>query len=133
MITQLYGYFNIESSFTVFFFKLNETFLFVFFNENSSNHNEQIKVRRPFFNPFFRLLQSLMTEFNREQEAFIKGKSRNCEGVLPPWAGYPEEETLKEEILSLSTVRSLLSHSSSNLCRRSRPSQFQRFFTFCLL
>jgi len=45
-----------------------------------------------------------LTEFNKEQEAFIKGKNKNTEEALPPWVGYPEEETLKEEILSLSTV-----------------------------
>lgn len=32
-------------------------------------------------------------------------KNRNAEEALPPWVGYPEEETLKEEILSLSTDR----------------------------
>jgi len=48
---------------------------------------------------------NLLTEFNKEQEAFIKGKNKNAEDALPPWVGYPEEETLKEEILSLSTDR----------------------------
>jgi len=48
---------------------------------------------------------NLLTEFNKEQEAFIKGKNKNTEEALPPWVGYPEEETLKEEILSLSTDR----------------------------
>jgi len=46
-----------------------------------------------------------LTEFNKEQDAFIKAKNRNAEEALPPWVGYPEEETLKEEILSLSTDR----------------------------
>jgi hypothetical protein len=27
------------------------------------------------------------------------------EGSIPPWVGYPEEEALKAEILSLSTVK----------------------------
>jgi hypothetical protein len=45
-----------------------------------------------------------LSEFNKEQEAFIKGK-KNGEPALPPWAGYPDEEALKAEILSLSTVR----------------------------
>jgi hypothetical protein len=30
------------------------------------------------------------------------------EGSIPPWVGYPEEEALKAEILSLSTVRDWL-------------------------
>ena len=49
------------------------------------------------------VLQSLLTEFNKEQEAFIKSKNKAGE-ALPPWVGYPEEDALKEEILSLSTV-----------------------------
>lgn len=32
-------------------------------------------------------------------------KNKTTEEALPPWVGYPEEETLKEEILSLSTDR----------------------------
>jgi len=48
---------------------------------------------------------NLLTEFNKEQEAFIKAKNKTTEEALPPWVGYPEEETLKEEILSLSTDR----------------------------
>ena len=49
-------------------------------------------------------MQSLLTEFNKEQEAFIKAKGGKGGEALPPWVGYPEEEKLKEEILSLSTV-----------------------------
>ena len=51
----------------------------------------------------------MLTEFNKEQEAFIKGKHKGSEGVLAPWIGYPDEEALKAEILSLSTVIRALS------------------------
>lgn len=47
---------------------------------------------------------SILSEFNKEQEAFIKGK-KSGEAAVAPWVGYPEEETLKAEILSLSTER----------------------------
>ncbi|XP_071445649.1 synapse-associated protein 1 isoform X2 [Hetaerina americana] len=55
---------------------------------------------------------SILGEFNREQEAFIKEKQRAgggegiSDGTTPaPWVGYPNEEALKEQILSLSTDR----------------------------
>ncbi|XP_046404528.1 synapse-associated protein of 47 kDa isoform X3 [Ischnura elegans] len=55
---------------------------------------------------------SILGEFNREQEAFIKEKQRAgggegiSDGTTPaPWVGYPNEEALKEQILSLSTER----------------------------
>lgn len=48
---------------------------------------------------------AILTEFNKEQEAFIKSKQKGCDGALAPWAGYPDEEALKAEILSLSTDR----------------------------
>lgn len=50
------------------------------------------------------LLQTLLSEFNKEQEAFIKAKGGKGGEALPPWVGYPDEEGLKEEILALSTV-----------------------------
>ena len=55
---------------------------------------------------FFHILyvQSILSEFNKEQEAFIKSKNKNMEGALAPWVGYPDEDALKAEILSLSTV-----------------------------
>ncbi|KAG8230945.1 hypothetical protein J437_LFUL002978 [Ladona fulva] len=53
--------------------------------------------------------QSILGEFNREQEAFIKEKQQageKIDGTTPaPWVGYPNEEALKEQILSLSTDR----------------------------
>ncbi|XP_068218937.1 synapse-associated protein of 47 kDa-like isoform X7 [Palaemon carinicauda] len=48
---------------------------------------------------------TLLTEFNKEQEAFIKAKGGKGGEALPPWVGYPDEDSLKEEILALSTDR----------------------------
>ncbi|KAJ8883071.1 hypothetical protein PR048_014910 [Dryococelus australis] len=51
------------------------------------------------------LLQSLLGEFNKEQEAFIKEKQdKSSDAAVPPWVGCPNEESLKEECLTLSTV-----------------------------
>jgi len=48
----------------------------------------------------------LLTEFNKEQEAFLKeAGGRKTADALPPWVGYPQEEKLKEEILGLSSER----------------------------
>ncbi|RZF34920.1 hypothetical protein LSTR_LSTR011414 [Laodelphax striatellus] len=47
---------------------------------------------------------SLLGEFNKEQEAFIKEKQgKNGDAAVPPWVGWPNEESLKQECLSLST------------------------------
>ncbi|XP_026474141.1 synapse-associated protein of 47 kDa isoform X2 [Ctenocephalides felis] len=48
---------------------------------------------------------NLLGEFNKEQEAFIKGQQSNTAAAVPPWAGHPNEEALKEECLGLSTDR----------------------------
>ncbi|KAK3926214.1 Synapse-associated protein of 47 kDa, partial [Frankliniella fusca] len=49
---------------------------------------------------------NLLGDFNKEQEAFIKDKnSKGSEAAVPPWVGCPNEESLKEECLSLSTDR----------------------------
>lgn len=45
---------------------------------------------------------SMLTEFNKENEAFINSKKSPSEAVAP-WVGYADEETLKEQILALST------------------------------
>jgi len=50
-------------------------------------------------------LQTILGEFNKEQDAFINSKQKSMEAAVPPWVGYPNEEKLKEEILSLSQVR----------------------------
>jgi hypothetical protein len=52
--------------------------------------------------------QSLLGEFNKEQEAFIKEKQgKVSDAAVPPWVGCPNEESLKEEFLTLSTVSAL--------------------------
>ncbi|XP_069695992.1 synapse-associated protein of 47 kDa isoform X5 [Periplaneta americana] len=49
---------------------------------------------------------SLLGEFNKEQEAFIKEKQgKTSDAAVPPWVGCPNEESLKEEFLTLSTDR----------------------------
>jgi len=46
---------------------------------------------------------SMIAEFNKEQEDFIKNKvSDNENNGLPPWVGYQDEAAMKEKILSLS-------------------------------
>lgn len=53
-------------------------------------------------------LQSLLGEFNKEQEAFIKEKQgKVSDAAVPPWVGCPNEESLKEEFLTLSTVSAI--------------------------
>ncbi|KAK3866836.1 hypothetical protein Pcinc_027655, partial [Petrolisthes cinctipes] len=46
---------------------------------------------------------TLLSEFNKEQEAFIKARGGKGGEALAPWVGYPDEDSLKEEILALST------------------------------
>ncbi|CAH0731292.1 unnamed protein product, partial [Brenthis ino] len=48
---------------------------------------------------------SILGEFNREQDAFIKGQDKGNGAAVPPWVGAPNEAALKEECLSLSTDR----------------------------
>ncbi|XP_059486075.1 synapse-associated protein 1 isoform X2 [Neocloeon triangulifer] len=48
---------------------------------------------------------TILGEFNKEQDAFINSKQKSMEAAVPPWVGYPNEEKLKEEILSLSQDR----------------------------
>merc|ERR1712083_424843 len=46
---------------------------------------------------------SMIGEFNKEQEQFIKNKMGDNENNgLPPWIGYQDEEAMKGKILSLS-------------------------------
>lgn len=49
--------------------------------------------------------QRLIAELNKEQEAFIASKQtgEKVEAVAP-WVGAPNEDALREECLSLSTV-----------------------------
>ncbi|XP_045482905.1 synapse-associated protein of 47 kDa [Harmonia axyridis] len=48
---------------------------------------------------------SILGEFNKEQEAFVKSQAGNSATALPPWSGCQNEDALKEECLSLSTDR----------------------------
>ncbi|KAM3958895.1 synapse-associated protein of 47 kDa-like isoform 2-T2 [Aphomia sociella] len=49
---------------------------------------------------------SILGEFNREQDAFIKGQDgRGGSAAVAPWIGAPNESALKDECLSLSTDR----------------------------
>ncbi|VEN48430.1 unnamed protein product [Callosobruchus maculatus] len=46
---------------------------------------------------------AILTEFNKEQEAFMKNQNATSSAPLPPWVGCANEESIKEECLSLST------------------------------
>ncbi|KAK4871755.1 hypothetical protein RN001_015879 [Aquatica leii] len=48
---------------------------------------------------------SILGEFNKEQDAFVKSQQGTTASALPPWAGCANEESLKDECLSLSTDR----------------------------
>lgn len=48
--------------------------------------------------------KAILGEFNKEQEAFIKGQGGRSDSAVAPWIGRENEEKIKEEILSLSAV-----------------------------
>ncbi|XP_067867801.1 synapse-associated protein 1-like isoform X1 [Heterodontus francisci] len=49
---------------------------------------------------------TIIGNFQKEQEKFVKEKKlKKSDSVLPPWAGYNDEETVRQQILSLSTER----------------------------
>ncbi|TRY73181.1 hypothetical protein TCAL_08176 [Tigriopus californicus] len=49
---------------------------------------------------------NMLSEFNKEQESFIKSKTNGNEALgLAPWVGYNNEEELKGKILALSEDR----------------------------
>lgn len=51
-----------------------------------------------------KLEQTIIGEFERENERFVKEKhSKRTEDPAPPWVGYHEEEEMKTQILSLSS------------------------------
>lgn len=52
----------------------------------------------------FICFQTLLGEFNKEQDAFIRNQAGAGGPVELPWAGRSDEAALKEECLSLSTV-----------------------------
>ena len=45
---------------------------------------------------------SIIGEFNKQQDDFIKNKGPDMENGLPPWIGYQDEEAMKAKILALS-------------------------------
>lgn len=48
--------------------------------------------------------QSIIGDFNKQQDDFLKEKHcKRKEAAVPPWVGYNEEETMKNQILALST------------------------------
>lgn len=52
------------------------------------------------FNP-----QSLLSDFNKEQEQFIKDQSgKSGDAGVCPWVGHKNEDKIKEEVLNLSAV-----------------------------
>ncbi|XP_076262704.1 synapse-associated protein 47kD isoform X5 [Rhynchophorus ferrugineus] len=51
------------------------------------------------------VINNILGEFNKEQESFVKNKANSSSTALPPWVGCANEESLKEECLSLSTDR----------------------------
>lgn len=59
---------------------------------------------RPFSPHAKILLQNILGEFSKEQEAFIKGQQGNLQNAGAPWIGHQNEEKVKEEILGLSSV-----------------------------
>lgn len=48
--------------------------------------------------------QRLIAELNKEQDAFIAGKTNEKGEAVAPWIGAPNEDALREECLALSTV-----------------------------
>jgi hypothetical protein len=46
--------------------------------------------------------QSLLTDFTKEQQEFVKEHGGNIEAADPPWVGCASEEGVKKEIISLS-------------------------------
>ncbi|XP_072036090.1 synapse-associated protein 1-like isoform X3 [Amphiura filiformis] len=47
--------------------------------------------------------KTIVGDFNKEQEKFVKEKhSKRSEAAVPPWVGYNEEDTMKEQIMALS-------------------------------
>lgn len=50
--------------------------------------------------------KTIMGEFSKEQEKFVTAKkeqAKRSEAAVPPWVGYNEEESMKSQILALST------------------------------
>lgn len=50
------------------------------------------------------IFQGILGELNKEQESFLKNKKDGEVAAVPPWIGHPNEEAVKAECLTLSTV-----------------------------
>lgn len=48
---------------------------------------------------------SILGDFNKEQEAFASTKTKSSDEASPPWAGSDDEENVKQQILTLSADR----------------------------
>ncbi len=62
-------------------------------------------LRASLIMPFY--FQTIIGDFRREQDKFMtenRDKKKQSEAAVPPWVGYNEEEAMKKQILSLSTV-----------------------------
>lgn len=55
------------------------------------------------------VLQRLVAELNKEQEALIASKHTEKGEAVAPWVGAPNEDVLREECLSLTTVSNSVS------------------------
>ncbi|XP_068754982.1 synapse-associated protein 1-like [Montipora capricornis] len=47
--------------------------------------------------------QSIIGDFNKKQEEFLRDRHKRKEAAVPPWVGYNEEDAMKNQILALST------------------------------
>lgn len=54
---------------------------------------------------FKKLFQSLLADFTKEQQEFIKEHGGNLTVAQPPWVGCEDEEEVKKQIISLSQDR----------------------------
>ena len=71
-------------------------------------------------------LQTILGDFQKEQEKFVaenRDKQSKSEAAVPPWVGYNEEESMKQQITALSTVMST--------CTRFLRA-WKSFYTACL-
>lgn len=50
------------------------------------------------------IVQGILGELNKEHESFLKDKKDGEVAAVPPWIGHPNEEAVKAECLTLSTV-----------------------------
>lgn len=61
--------------------------------------------------------QKILSEFNKEQEAFIKDQSgKNVDAGVCPWVGHKNEDKIKEEVINLSNVSVLSQFNTIENC-----------------